>query len=208
MKFTPVEVWTACKIAGFSADPKDGDGTYSPASIMTAIAIGESGLNSDAHALTTKENSWGVFQINLYAHPTVTESCARDLVCSANAAHKIYTNAGGFTPWTIYKDGSYRQNLPLPGATGDLPGASPVADPSTGGDNGTNPTPGIPGTEDPLSAFGLTLPTPEEWKQAALIIMVGAFGFAAVLIGLQNFGANVGKEVIVPIVTKGKVGDA
>ena len=46
----------------------------------------------------------GYWQINSYYHPSVTESCARDIKCSTDYAYKLFVNSGyKFSAWTCGK---------------------------------------------------------------------------------------------------------
>lgn len=81
---------------------------------MIAIALGESGGNSQAvcnNCLGVQEYSVGLWQINLYAHPHVTETCAKDPYCAAKAAYAISSEGTNFNPWTVYKTGKYLEFL-------------------------------------------------------------------------------------------------
>ena len=86
------EVYDALREAGFSD---------AEARTMTAVAIAESNLREDATAVSPVEYSVGVFQINLRAHPWVTEQCARDVRCAARAARRIYLTQG-IQAWSAY----------------------------------------------------------------------------------------------------------
>lgn len=96
-------IYTALRNAGFGP---------SEALTMTAISYAESGWNTDAVYVTPNEYSVGAFQINLKAHPNVTEQCARDLQCSANAAYQIYLTQG-FHAWSTYNTPRFWQGLAL-----------------------------------------------------------------------------------------------
>ena len=99
--------------------------------IMVAISYAESGFNTLANLVTTKEDSVGIFQINLRAHPEVSRACAQDPFCAAKAAYRISSNGTNFTPWTVYTSGAYRQYLPLAG--GGAAGSTDPTDPTTVG---------------------------------------------------------------------------
>jgi hypothetical protein len=53
------------------------------------------------------EFSVGPFQINLLAHPQISEECARDPVCAARYALKL-----PLTAWTTFRSGEYLKYLP------------------------------------------------------------------------------------------------
>lgn len=101
MRVSARDVYYALRRAGFS--PIE-------AVVMTAIAYAESGFNTDAVYSTPNEHSVGVFQINLKAHPNVSESCARDLDCSAQAARAIYL-AQGYQAWSAYRTDRYWEGV-------------------------------------------------------------------------------------------------
>lgn len=83
------------------------------ARILTAIAWAESGCRPSATRRCPPdclpgqqpEYSVGPFQINLFAHPDVSERCARDPWCAAGYALKLPLDA-----WTAYRTGKYRQS--------------------------------------------------------------------------------------------------
>lgn len=101
MRVSARDVYYALRRAGFS--PIE-------AVVMTAIAYAESGFDTDAVYSTPNEHSVGVFQINLKAHPNVSESCARDLDCSAQAARAIYL-AQGYQAWSAYGTDRYWEGV-------------------------------------------------------------------------------------------------
>jgi hypothetical protein len=80
------------------------------ATLLTAIAWAESRCNPEATAECPPrcvpgqlpEYSVGVFQINLKAHPDISEECARDLLCSARYALRL-----PLTAWSTFKSGEY-----------------------------------------------------------------------------------------------------
>ena len=82
--------------------------------INTMIAIGkaESGLRSEATLSTPKEYSVGAFQINLKAHPQVSESAARDPYQAAAYAYQLSGGGKNYTPWTTYTSGKYKGYIP------------------------------------------------------------------------------------------------
>jgi hypothetical protein len=79
-----------------------------------AIGLGESGWSSgavnDGSRTATDEYSVGPWQINLKAHPGVSEACARDLECSTQVAFGLFQKQG-WQPWGAYTNGSYRQYM-------------------------------------------------------------------------------------------------
>lgn len=187
MRYTAVEIKSAAAQAGFSTNPADGQDGYSPADIIAAIAMAESGGNPDAHALTSKESSWGVYQINLYAHPSVTEQCARALQCASVQAYGIASNGKVFTPWTMYKNGGYKQYLPIGGGstTGTAnPTGIPTAPP------GTPENPAVVGQQGQYeggSVLGIPIPPAELWKKAGIVGGVAMLAFAFMAAGVWGY---------------------
>lgn len=81
---------------------------------MIAIAKGESGWDTNAvcdSCLGVAEYSVGLFQINLQAHTSVTEACAKDVFCASKEAYRISNNGTNFNPWTQFTNGGYRKYL-------------------------------------------------------------------------------------------------
>jgi hypothetical protein len=74
---------------------------------VVEIARLESGCQMEATRKTAKEHSVGPLQINLMAHPDVSEDCARDYGCAAEAALEIY-RVQGLVAWTVYRNGFHR----------------------------------------------------------------------------------------------------
>lgn len=80
---------------------------FPPDAAQTAghIAQAESGGRTEAtNNNPPVEYSVGPWQINLLAHPNVTEECARDLDCAARYAYSLWQNQG-FQPWSVYTQG-------------------------------------------------------------------------------------------------------
>lgn len=95
--------------AGFSGDDLN---------IAVAIAITESG--GDAHAYNPEtaagnpqgQGSFGLWQINLHAHPQFFSLNLYDPTQNAQAAFEVYTEAGdSFSPWSTFQSGAYKANL-------------------------------------------------------------------------------------------------
>lgn len=120
------------------------------APIIVAIEEAESGLNTLAHNTGTPghpENSWGIAQINLLAHPDVSVTQATDPLLADYYALKLSNQGTNFTAWSTFNNGAYLQYLP--GAQGTSPG--PVV---TAGGN----SPGLGVVGQVLSALGITIP--------------------------------------------------
>jgi len=106
---SPHNIYLYARQAGFSA---------SEAVVATAIALAESiGGDANAHCLDcvpgVHEDSRGLWQINVLAHPWAAASNLYDPQVNAAAAYQVYHDAGKkFTPWSTYTSGSYKSRLP------------------------------------------------------------------------------------------------
>jgi hypothetical protein len=112
--------------------------------IATAVTEPESGRDTNARYVSSREDSRGLWQINTYAHPNFDRNRLYERGYNANAAYQVYRDAGfSFRPWTTYVDGKYRPyigsaqsavNAVLSGGSGAGEGTGPF--PSTGGEGG------------------------------------------------------------------------
>lgn len=98
------DVWEAVRAAGFTRDQ---------ALTMVAIAQAESGCDSaatcDSCVVGVEEYSVGAFQLNLLAHPQISEAEARNIWTAAQWAYEISAQGTNFRPWTVYRTGAYRR---------------------------------------------------------------------------------------------------
>lgn len=85
-----LEIYRYARLAGFSPDQ---------AVTMTAIALAESGGNSDAHN-PHGENSQGLWQINAAAHPDLAGQNLYDPLVNAKAAFEVSQDGNDVSPWT------------------------------------------------------------------------------------------------------------
>jgi len=172
--YSGTEIKAYCLAHGFTDDQ---------AETMAAIALAESGGNNGAHALTSKEDRYGVYQINRYAWPMYTVNCLRDMYCSTNAAYTISRQGTDFTPWSVYKDGKYKSKLPI-----GKP--APLITDDPGADLGSGHTAAPSG--------GLSLPDGDTIKRAALNLAIGGAAITVALLSLSALFAQsrAGKIVI------------
>ncbi|HEY2673456.1 MAG TPA: carbohydrate-binding protein [Rugosimonospora sp.] len=79
--------------------------------IAVAVAEAESAGWSHARLIDTDCSvDRGMWQINSYWHSEVSDSCAFDPTCAAQATHTIWAN-GGWTQWTTYTNGAYQAHM-------------------------------------------------------------------------------------------------
>src|SRR5215475_11156404 len=78
-----------------------------------AIALAESGGNPQAYnpelaaGTPQGQGSYGLWQIYLKAHPQFNPQQLLDPQANASAAFQVYSEAGGFRPWTTYTNNKY-----------------------------------------------------------------------------------------------------
>lgn len=77
---------------------------FSPAQAVTAtaIALAESGGRPTAHADTSIEDSRGLWQINVRAHPQFAGWNLYDPATNARAAYQVSNGGQNFVPWSTY----------------------------------------------------------------------------------------------------------
>lgn len=96
------------------------------ADVATAIALAESGGNPNAHNSKPPDDSYGLWQINMRGSlgPDRRKRFALNSndelfvpATNARVAYGIY-NTSGFTPWTTYTSGKYKEFMADTGGTG------------------------------------------------------------------------------------------
>jgi hypothetical protein len=81
--------------------------------IAAAIAMAESSGDPRAVGVNRKPRSRdrGLFQINDRWHPEVSDSCAFDPRCNAEAAYEISNGGRNWRQWSTWHNGAYREFL-------------------------------------------------------------------------------------------------
>ena len=103
MTYTPAEIARVAAGAGFT-----GDGLVT----AVAVAMAESSGNPTAHLLTSREDSRGLWQINVRAHPSYDANRLYDPAYNAAAAYDISGGGTSWRAWSTYTNGAYRAYLP------------------------------------------------------------------------------------------------
>lgn len=89
-------------------------------SLVTAVAVAlaESGCNLTARGTNGPTSGCpngsvdrGLWQINDCYHPEVSDACAYDAQCNADATYRISSGGTDWRPWTTYRSGVYRRFL-------------------------------------------------------------------------------------------------
>jgi len=79
-----------------------------------AVAMAESACNPSASSSNNDSyhsKDRGLWQINSYWHPEVSDTCAYDARCNAGAAYTISTRGSDWAPWATYSAGTYKRYL-------------------------------------------------------------------------------------------------
>jgi len=198
----------------------------SRARIAAAIALAESGGNSDAHNgnAATGDDSYGLWQINMIgamgpARRVEFGIASNDALLNpaTNARAMARMSGGGlnFTPWTTYTRGTYLQYLGSINTSGDMKTALKsilaaqtglVATPSglaiPGIPAGQNPLGGLSGVTNLVTKTGKALTwlsTPANWWRIAGIT-AGAILIIISLVNLLQPALKAGASVAAPIV--------
>lgn len=80
--------------------------------VAVAVGMAESRCDPLARYVNTGGSvDRGLWQINDYWHSEVSDACAYNAQCNADAAYRISDSGTDWTPWSTYKSGSYRQFL-------------------------------------------------------------------------------------------------
>jgi hypothetical protein len=74
--------------------------------------MAESGGVPSAQLVTNREDSRGLWQINIKAWPKVDAAQLFDPQYNARTALAVYKAAKGWSPWSVYKDGVYKKFMP------------------------------------------------------------------------------------------------
>ncbi|MGN6675217.1 MAG: hypothetical protein ACTHMA_18145 [Thermomicrobiales bacterium] len=193
VKMTQSQIFDLCQRHLFNADG---------AAIMAAIAMAESGGDTLSSCIDcvpgVHENSQGLFQINLLAHPDVTANCAWEPNCAAAAAYNISKNGTDFTPWSTYNSGAYKQFYVPPDQITGQGGQAVTPNPAQ---NAINQL----GSVTDKITQGATSLQPADFQRAAiaggLIVIALAFIFIGAF-GLVEKGKIAVAKQVIPLATK------
>jgi hypothetical protein len=99
---TRAQIAAVARAAGFSE---------SEIPTMVAIALAESGGVPNAYTKTDREESVGLWQINLNAHRQYTRGEMADPAKNARAAFMLSRTWQGLNHWSVYKNDRYKRFL-------------------------------------------------------------------------------------------------
>lgn len=112
---------------------------FSGEKLVVAVAVGMAEsrcdpsaryVNSDSHNSVDR----GLWQINDYWHPEVSDSCAYNAACNAKEAYRISDQGSDWTPWSTYKSGRYKEFMDDARAAIGAPPAPVLPSKSVNGD--------------------------------------------------------------------------
>lgn len=164
MTLTAAQIAVAARQGGFVGQD---------VTIATAIALAESGGNPDAHNVIPPDDSYGLWQINMFAGLGASRRNAFGLKSNvelydpntnARIAHTIQQQSG-WKAWSTYTSGAYAKHLGEAQSSG---GAIPTT-PSTSGD--------LSG----INQFGGVLETPGTWWRLGYVVG----GFTLLVMGMM-----------------------
>jgi hypothetical protein len=80
--------------------------------VAVAIAMAESSCNPDATNINTNgSEDRGLWQINNFAWPNVSNACAFQVQCNADAAWNISDHGTDWDPWSTYNNGAWESYI-------------------------------------------------------------------------------------------------
>ncbi len=155
------------------------------AATLTAIALAESGGDPTSYnpgTVNTPEHSYGLWQINLNAHPDITPDQAMTPLKAAAYALNLFREQGG-KPWSVYNNNDYLQYMTNPTGTGYQPplGPSDVTESVLAGFNWPKPedyTDAISGITDYKAYADAVGGMASTWGWAGLPLPAGAPEYA------------------------------
>lgn len=173
-RLSPAQIAGHARAAGWSGE-----------ALVTAVAValGESGGRTDARGDTTLQTgTWGpsigLWQIRSLKSQRGTGGVRDELAnldpgVNARHAHRIYTDAGGFGPWTVYNIGAYRLHLGRARAGVNAAGPTPTSTTATAAPpGGWNPSLPDPGDAAYLWQRARDAPSPLDVAKAALALPI------------------------------------
>lgn len=135
LKLSAAQIAGAAIGAGFS-QKRTARGSNTDVEIAVAIALAESGGNTFAHNAQPPDNSYGLWQINMYGDLGKSRrdrfglKANNDLfnpATNAKVAKFLRDTSGGWTHWSVYRNGSYWLQLPAARQGAAKPEKPPIA---------------------------------------------------------------------------------
>ena len=190
---------TPAQIAGYAKSAGFPDSEIATA---TAVALAESGGRTDAQNRNTNGSTdYGVWQINTVHGALLNNGDKFNPADNARMAFTVWSQAGRkWTPWSVYKSGAYRTQMPRAALAAAAPAAGPVAGAAASGGGSTGDVP-VPVTGGPTAAQASTssgiLDLLSGLVSGGLWTRIGAFIFGGVLILFSLWKLTGAGDVIV-----------
>jgi hypothetical protein len=170
--------------------------------IAAAIAKAESGLRPRAHNAVPPDNSYGLWQINMIGNLGPSRRAQFGLTSNedlfdprtnARAAYAISRGGTSWTPWSVYKSGSYKLYVPqaraalgqVGGGGGD--GAGGALEPDSGVSSITNPLDSVSEAFEPINRFVSWIMDPRLWMR--ILMFIAGVLLIAIAVVLYGSGA-------------------
>jgi Lysozyme like domain len=189
-RLTAIQIATHAAAAGFRG-----------ADLQTsvAVALAESGGNPAAHNLSSREDSRGLWQINVRAHPELAGNLF-DPATNARAARAVLRKQG-WRAWSVFTNGKFVLYMPTAGvAVRSLPGGidtgDPVGDAAAGAVDSTvgavvDAGKAVLSIADLMARAGTWISNPQNWLRVAYIALGGALLIGALVVVAAPMASNV-----------------
>jgi hypothetical protein len=184
---------------------------FPPDQIATAVAVALAESGGETTATNRNSNGstdYGLWQINTVHGALLNQGDKFNGADNAKMALTVYARAGNkWTPWSVYKSGTYRAQM----GTGTLAAAKPIAPdngPATAPDPnattaGINATPAASPFDilGPIgAALGSLTSVVNKLTSGGLWLRIGSFMVGSLLIGLSLLRLSGAEKVVVPAV--------
>lgn len=155
--------------------------------LATAIAMAESGGNTRAHNTRPPDNSYGLWQINMYGSLATGRRVMFGITTndqlfdpSVNARAALMIRRGqGWTAWSVYTNGAYKKHLAAATAAAGAPSA-----PGGTSDGFSNPLDKL----NPVNQLNALIEQVQKWVQEQALRLAMFFGGGFLIwLGIQVF---------------------
>jgi hypothetical protein len=165
-----------------------------------AVALAESGGNPSARNLSSREDSRGLWQINVRAHTEFANANLYDPATNARAARTVLRKQG-WTAWSVFSNGKFLLYMPTAGvAVRSLPGGvdtgDPIGDAAAGAVDST--VGGVIDTGRSIASIGelaakagTWINDPGNWLRIAYVVLGGALLIGALVVVAAPMATNV-----------------
>jgi lysozyme-like protein len=178
--------------------------------IAVAVALAESGGNTEAHNHSGKDNSYGLWQINMYGSmgparqrqfhlATYADLFQPDV--NARAAKAIHSSQGWDKGWTTYKSGKYKQYMDKASNVTPAEPSDDIGNQIADKVQALNP---VTGVSEAINSFGSTL-FKGLTNVSGIIVAIALLGVGFTLLILSSNNAKKAANIAANIVPGGQV---